>query len=96
MEDQKKKILTALKKARTSIDKIITRIENDGDDNGQCFDTMQQTLSAIGLLKNANNHILELHLTNKLHSLKGKKLFGRALDQTRDDLVEIVRTAQKS
>lgn len=59
MNSNKKQALIWLKKARTSIDKIITMIEEDT----YCIDVIQQNLAAIGLIKSANVKMLESHLS---------------------------------
>lgn len=54
----KKTTLTNFKKTRSLLDKIITMVEEDE----YCIDIMQQNLAAIGLLKSANQSLLENHL----------------------------------
>jgi len=58
MTEHDKKILTALKKAKSHLDKVITMVE-DGE---YCVDIMQQNLAVFGLLKSANARVLERHL----------------------------------
>lgn len=58
MEKTKKTTITALKKAQTSINNILTMIEKDE----YCIDILQQILAINGLLKSASNSILEEHL----------------------------------
>lgn len=53
-----KKILIWLKKARTSLDKIINMVEEDK----YCIDIIQQNLAVIWLLKSANMNLLEDHM----------------------------------
>ena len=55
---QDKEILTALKKAQTHLSNIIKMVE----DKEYCIDIMQQDLAVIGLLKAANNRLMERHL----------------------------------
>ncbi len=50
--------LTNFKKTRSLLDKIINMVESDK----YCIDIMQQNLAAIGLLKSANQTLLESHL----------------------------------
>ena len=52
------KILIALKKARTHLGKVIAMVE----ENEYCVDILQQNLAVIGLLKSANDKLLERHL----------------------------------
>jgi DNA-binding FrmR family transcriptional regulator len=58
MENHSKKIITGLKKSRTHLTKVIKMLE----ENEYCIDILQQNLAVIGLLKSANNKILERHL----------------------------------
>jgi DNA-binding FrmR family transcriptional regulator len=53
-----KKILTALKKARTHLDNVIKMTEN----KKYCIDILQQNLAVLGLLKSANSLLLKRHL----------------------------------
>ncbi len=92
--EQRQQILIALKKARTSLDKIIARVAAGGAQS-QCFDVLQQTLSVIGLLKSANNRILSAHVDAVLARSVGKVLTRRSADALRDEIVRIVQTAQK-
>ncbi len=52
------KVLIWLKKARTSLDKIIKMLEEEK----YCIDIIQQNLAVIWLLKSANMNLLEWHL----------------------------------
>lgn len=58
MNDEKKKALNLLKTSRGQIDGIIKMIE----DERYCVDISKQILSSIGLLRKANNNILEQHI----------------------------------
>lgn len=51
-------ILIGLKKANTHLTNVITMLEG----NKYCIDILQQNLAVIGLLRSANNKILEQHL----------------------------------
>jgi DNA-binding FrmR family transcriptional regulator len=53
-----KEILTGLKKAHTSLNRVIAMTEN----GEYCVDIMQQNLAVIGLLKNAHQKLMERHL----------------------------------
>jgi CsoR family transcriptional regulator, copper-sensing transcriptional repressor len=53
-----KDILTALKKARSHLEKVIEMLEG----KKYCIDILQQNLAVIGLLRSANNKLLERHL----------------------------------
>ncbi|MFA5080028.1 MAG: metal-sensing transcriptional repressor [Candidatus Paceibacterota bacterium] len=56
--DKKKKVLTGLKKANTSLSKIISMVEEDH----YCIDIMQQNLAVIGLLRSAHETLMSNHL----------------------------------
>lgn len=60
MKETEKKNQTILnyKKAKGSIEKILQMIEN----NDYCIDIMQQNLAVIGLLKSAQQQLMENHL----------------------------------
>jgi len=58
MKNNKQKSLIGLKKAKSLIEKIIEMVEKDE----YCIDIMQQNLAAIGLLKSANQTLMENHL----------------------------------
>lgn len=60
MNEQKNKSLVNFKKSRSHLEKIISMIEDDS----YCIDIMQQNLAVIGLLKSANNILMEGHLNN--------------------------------
>ena len=52
--------LVNFKKARSHIDKIVDMVEKDE----YCVNIMQQNLAVIGLLKSANQMLMEGHLHN--------------------------------
>ena len=58
MENHNKEIITGIKKSRSHLTKVIQMLE----DNEYCIDILQQNVAVIGLLKSANNKILERHL----------------------------------
>jgi CsoR family transcriptional regulator, copper-sensing transcriptional repressor len=60
MEQQDKEILVGLKKAGTHLAKVIKMVE----EKEYCIDILQQNLAVIGLLKSANNKLLERHLNS--------------------------------
>jgi len=55
-----KNILIALKKADSHLRNVIKMVEN----GEYCISILQQNLAVIGLLKSANNKILERHLNS--------------------------------
>ncbi len=56
--DNKKSTIITLKKAQSSISKIIKMLDEDK----YCIDVLQQITAVNGLLKSASNKILENHL----------------------------------
>jgi DNA-binding FrmR family transcriptional regulator len=82
---EKAKVLVAIRKARTSLEKIETMVEEEERD---CFPVIQQVLAAIGLLKSANLLMLDRHIERHLDGL------GKKGDVLRSELVRIVKTAQ--
>lgn len=56
----KQEALVSIKKATSLLQKINKMVEEDK----YCIDIMQQNLSAIGLLKGANQKLLNGHLDN--------------------------------
>ncbi len=83
------KVLIWLKKARTSLDKIIKMIEEEK----YCIDIIQQNLAVTGLLKSANIKLLEWHLDccvkNAINSKDEKDVDEKMLE-----LVKIIKLAQ--
>lgn len=84
--DNKKDIVLAIKKTLGTIKKIEKMVEEDI----YCADIAQQINAAIGLLKNANNKLLENHIkccgATKLLSKKPKEVddFVKELLRVRD------------
>lgn len=60
MNTEKEKALINFKKVRSLMDKMIEM----GENNQYCIDIMQQNLAAIGLLKSANQILMENHLNS--------------------------------
>lgn len=58
MDESNKKASIALKKAKTSIEKILKMI----DDDVYCIDIIQQILAVKGLLNSSASKILDNHL----------------------------------
>ena len=89
MKENQKKALISLKKARTSIDKIISTIEEDK----YSIDIIQQNLAVIWLIKSSNLKLLENHLwTCFLTAAKAND--SKKLDTMIWELLTIVKTAQ--
>ncbi|PID84145.1 hypothetical protein CSB09_02610 [Candidatus Gracilibacteria bacterium] len=60
MQSNKQKSLVSLKKAKTSLEKIITMIEQDE----VCTDIIHQNLSVIGLVQSSNLSLLTAFIEN--------------------------------
>lgn len=58
MED--KEISVALKKAQSHLGNVIQMVEN----KEYCIDILQQNLAVVGLLKSANQKLLERHINS--------------------------------
>jgi DNA-binding FrmR family transcriptional regulator len=90
--EKKKKAMIAFKKARTVIDRILMAM--DSANEKQCFNLMQQNLAAIGLLKSANILMLENHLDIHINNLHKNNPEKKKMQQIRDEVVQIIKTAQ--
>lgn len=73
MKNEKQKALINLKKSKSLIETIIKMMEEDQ----YCINIMQQNLAVIGLLKSANQILMEGHLhhcfANALESNQEKR-----------------------
>ena len=58
--DKNKEIIIALKKAHSHLARVTKMVEK----KEYCIDILQQNLAVIGLLKSANNKLLERHLNS--------------------------------
>jgi len=86
----KKQTLIALKKARTSLDKIIAMVEDDK----YCINIIQQNLSVMGLLKSVNSKLLESHLSSCfVDAVKSDD--EKRLNEMITEISMIVKIAQK-
>ena len=68
-EDRKKKIVIGLKKASSSLTKIVAMVEKDH----YCIEVMQQNLAVIGLLRSAHEALMENHLNTCFSSAIASK-----------------------
>jgi len=95
--NQKEKVVIGLKKARTSLDKIIYSLDDNSKKSEQkrCFDVIQQNLSVIGLLKAANITMLEGHLDMYIDDTGKSTKQKKELQKMKEEIVKIVQTAQK-
>ena len=83
---EKKKLLVNYRKAQSLLGKIIEMLEQDA----YCIDIMQQNLAAMGLLKSANEQLLERHLQSCFRSVmesgnekKKQEMIGEILTVTK-------------
>ncbi len=67
-EPHRKNILNNIKKVRGQMEHIVKMI----DEGRYCIDIIQQCNAAIGLLRQANNMMLESHLETCGHKLSAK------------------------
>lgn len=81
MHESKKKAVISLKKAKTSLEKIIEMVEKDE----YCGDIVVQNLAAIGLIKSANTKLLEAFIQTCNDNPEKKK----------DDIVHIFTLLQR-
>jgi DNA-binding FrmR family transcriptional regulator len=88
MAHNTKNVMIAMKKARTSLEKVITMIE----EGKYCIDIIQQNLAVIGLLRSANTHLLDGHINCCIKDAAKKG--GAELNKKMDELVRVVKIAQ--
>lgn len=88
--DNKERILIALKKARTSLEKIIPMVEQEKN----CFSIIQQNLAIIGLLKNTNLLMLESYMRQHLDGANKNKISRHDFETMQTEILKIIRTAQ--
>lgn len=89
MPNNKEKATIAIKKAHSSLAKVITMLEEEK----YCIDVIQQNLAVIGLVKSANLQLLEGHLNHCVKNAAQKKDTKR-LNQMIQELLKVVKTAQ--
>ena len=84
--EEKKQILTTLKKANSHI----TKIEEMVNENKYCIDILQQMKAVHGLMHSAMDKTLELHLTSCFKEgmksgteTRKKKLIGEVIQVTK-------------
>ena len=84
------KVSIGMKKARTSMDKVMKML----DENKYCIDIIQQNLAIIGLLRAANSSLLEGHIS---HCVKNaaKEKNSKKLDEMMKELMVVMNMAQK-
>jgi DNA-binding FrmR family transcriptional regulator len=88
MAHNEDKTMIAMKKAKTSLEKVIKMIEDDR----YCIDVIQQNLAVIGLLRSANTALLEGHVNCCVKDAAKKG--GKALDEKMAELIRVLQIAQ--
>ncbi len=84
-----KEIITALKKADSHLKNVIEMVEK----GEYCVDILQQNLAVIGLLKSANNKLMEGHLnTCFIGAIKGSN--KKNVQKMIDELLQINKKVQ--
>lgn len=83
------KVIIGLKKARTSLDKILTMLEEEK----YCIDIIQQNLAVIWLLKSANLNLLEWHLSGCVKRAMIAKN-EKEVEDKMQELVKVMNLAQ--
>ena len=83
------KVLIWLKKAKTSLEKIIKMVEEDK----YCIDIIQQNLAVIWLLKSANLNLLEWHLNGCVKKAINAKN-ETEVEAKMQELVKVMNLAQ--
>ncbi len=87
---KEQKALTALKKAGS-----LLKIVQDMMEKGKyCIDIIQQNLAVIGLLKSANESLLEGHLHHCFKSAM-KSSNESKQEEMIEELLKVMKTAQK-
>jgi len=90
MSHNSQKVLTGLKKAQSSLNKVIKMVESDR----YCIDVIQQTLSVVGLLKSVNLALLEGHVNGCVRTAVKQKNEAK-LDEMMAELIRVINIAQK-
>ncbi|PIR93736.1 transcriptional regulator [Candidatus Falkowbacteria bacterium CG10_big_fil_rev_8_21_14_0_10_39_11] len=86
----KRQVAVNLKKAAGQLNRVITMAE----DEKYCIDIMQQTLAVIGLLKSANQQLLEGHLNSCFK--KAMETKGDAAKQKMiDEILKVTKLSNK-
>lgn len=82
------KTMIAMKKAKSSLEKVIKMIEDDT----YCINVIQQNLAVIGLLRSANMHLLEGHINCCVKDAAKKS--GKDLNTKMEELIKVLKIAQ--
>ena len=88
MAHNKEKVTVAVKKAKSSLEKVLQMVEEDK----YCIDVIQQNLAVIGLLRSANLSLLEGHVNCCIKDAAKKG--GKELDEKMKELIKVIYVAQ--
>ncbi len=96
---RKEKIIIGLKKAHSSLERIIETMESENslkNKNGEdkCFSIIQQNLSVMGLLKSVNISILKNHLDLYIKKVQQGKMNKANLTKMKEEILKTVKQAQ--
>jgi len=80
---ENKEIITGLKKAESHLKNVIKMVE----DKEYCIDILQQNLAVVGLLKSANQKLLERHI----HSCFANVMKGTNEKRKQEMIEEILK-----
>ena len=90
MTKQKEKALISFKKAHSLTAKIIEMIRQDK----YCIDVMQQNLAVIGMLKSANQMLLENHLNTCFKAAVESKKEKRK-EEAIKEILQVIKLSNK-
>ncbi len=88
MNRDNEKLMIAMKKAKTSLDKVFKMVEG----GRYCIDVIQQNLAVIGLLRSANMELLSGHINTCVKNAARKG--GKELDEKMVELIKVLKIAQ--
>lgn len=87
--EKKQKIVVALRKAKTSIEKILSQVEGE---HAECFPAIQQNLAAIGLLKSVNALMLESHIAREIGRHAGSS--SKHMKTLQEEILKVIKASQ--
>jgi DNA-binding FrmR family transcriptional regulator len=87
---EKEPLIITIKKARSMLKKVQQMVEADD----YCFGIMQQTLAVIGLLKAANEKLMERHLKDCFSKAIRSGSRARQREMV-EEILQVVRLANK-
>ena len=89
MTSNQAKVLIAMKKAQTSLSKVMKMIE----EGRYCIDVIQQSLAVMGLLKSANMTLLEGHVNCCIKNACKKRNL-KEVEEKMNELIRVFKIAQ--